>query len=600
MDKPADETKKEELVIPQIKPQENIIDPKEGIETTNSTVAPEKESILIPKEFVGQPDMASSVVETKPQEPNLKNLTPDQTKIKSKTRAKPIILGILGFVLLFIIYLALNGVNIYGKAKALVRAGNGLQTAVASQNIPGIKSEIGNTKTSLLKLKRSYGGVSWLKILPFIGSYIADGQRALKAGVYSLDALDITVVAIEPYVTTLGFGTGAEAEDGEKTTQERIDFVAKAIPSLVPQVEEISGKLALAEKELEGINPDRYPVRVAKNKVREPLSMGLDLFSEVSSFVTKGKPLLEVAPYLLGLDEKRTFLILFQNDKELRPTGGFMTAYSIMDVDKATFEPVSSNDIYNLDSKYKPVNPAPDPIVKYIKGPYILNRNIRLRDMNWSPDFPTVMREFLPEATKVGIGEVDGVIAMDTQLLVNLLEAIGPIGVPGFGNFSTEIEPKCNCPQVIYELESFADVEGPIVWDPVSGKIVYSPPNSDNRKKIIGPLMNSIMANALGQPKEKLPILFEGLFKSLTEKHVLLYLNDEKAQTGVEAFGIAGKIEDFDGDYLHINDANLGGRKSNLYVTQEVEQEYQIQKGEIVKTVTITYKNPEKYDGWLN
>jgi hypothetical protein len=221
--------------------------------------------------------------------------------------------------------------------------------------------------------------------------------------------------------------------------------------------------------------------------------------------------------------------------------------------------------------------------------------------MNWSPDFAESMKLVTDEAKSVGIRDIDGVIAVDTHLLVNLLNAIGPIGVPGYGNFSTNIEPKCNCPQVIYELESFADTEGPIVWDPVSGKIVYAPPNMDNRKKIIGPLMNSIMANALGQPKEKLARLANAVLTSLLEKHVLFYLYNEKAQAGVEAFGIAGKISDYDGDYLHINDANLGGRKSNLYVTQEVEQDIAVGKdGTVEKTVTITYKNPEKHDGWLN
>jgi hypothetical protein len=45
----------------------------------------------------------------------------------------------------------------------------------------------------------------------------------------------------------------------------------------------------------------------------------------------------------------------------------------------------------------------------------------------------------------------------------------------------------------------------------------------------------------------------------------------------------------------------LGGRKSNLYVTQSVEQDYSIGKGGYIeKTVVITYSNPEKQDGWLN
>ena len=45
----------------------------------------------------------------------------------------------------------------------------------------------------------------------------------------------------------------------------------------------------------------------------------------------------------------------------------------------------------------------------------------------------------------------------------------------------------------------------------------------------------------------------------------------------------------------------MGGRKSNLYVKHEVGQEIEIEKGGgIVKTITLTYNNPEKHDGWLN
>lgn len=119
--------------------------------------------------------------------------------------------------------------------------------------------------------------------------------------------------------------------------------------------------------------------------------------------------------------------------------------------------------------------------------------------------------------------------------------------------------------------------------------------------------MNSILANAMGQPKEKLAPLFSAMLNSVMEKDVLFYLNDPKVQKAVTDFGIGGAIYDanaikvYDGDYLHINDANLGGRKSNLYSTEDVEQEVKIAgDGTVTKTLTITYKNPEKQDGWLN
>lgn len=519
------------------------------------------------------------------------------------TKKKKIVLGVLIGLALLLVITVIPGLVVFQRAMKLKASVNVLIAAAKSQNLSEISNEIGNTKTSLKSLKSSYKLISWIKFIPFLGIYANDLGHALNAGEYGLDTGEVFLSAVEPYADILGFnGQKEEAGDGTKTAQERIDFIVKSIPSLIPKIDEISLNVSKIRTELDEINPEQYPVRVGKNEVRVKVKRGLELFDEGATFVTNGKPLLEAAPYLLGIDGERQYLILFQNDKELRPTGGFLTAYSIMKVNQAKFTPVFSNDIYNLDAKYKPTLPAPDPIVKYLKGPYILSKNLRLRDMNWVPDFEESMKVFIEEADKVGLEKVDGVISVDTQVLVYLLDALGRIGVPGFGNFSTEIEPKCNCPQVIYELESFADIEGPVVWDPAgTGKIIYAPANYDNRKKIIGPLMNSILANALGQPKDKLPKLFEAAFKSLTEKHVLFYLFDEKAQEAVKSFGIAGTIKDFDGDYLHINDANLGGRKSNLYVTQEVEQEFWIGKdGNIEKTVIITYKNPEKYDGWLN
>ena len=523
--------------------------------------------------------------------------------VSPKPRRKGLLIA-LGVVGIILIYLSLSSLIVYSKATQLKKTVSALMVAGKSQDLVKIKSELVNTKSSLKALKSSFVIISPFRIVPFLGSYISDASHLINAGLYGMDFSDIVLTTIEPYSDLLGLTGGKDNAigDGTKTAKDRIDFIVKSIPDLIPNIDKISAKTALIEKELSGINPERYPVRIGKTEVRSKVKSGLELFREAASFVTNGKPLLEAAPYLLGIDSERTYLLLFQNDKELRPTGGFMTGYSIMKVNKGAFSPVSSSDIYNLDAKYKPTIVAPDPIIKYLKGPYALSNKLRLRDMNWSPDFAESMKQFTEEAKTVGITGIDGIISVDTQVLVYLLDAIGKIGVPGFGNFSTEVDPRCNCPNVIYELESFADVEGPVVWDPDgSGKIIYAPANYDNRKKIIGPLMNSILANAMGQPKDKLPKLFEAGFKSLVEKHVLFYLFDSKTQDSVSSFGIAGIIKSTNGDYLHINDTNLGGRKSNLYVTNEISQEFSVGKdGYVEKTLTLTYKNPMKQDGWLN
>ncbi|OGM18320.1 hypothetical protein A2686_03125 [Candidatus Woesebacteria bacterium RIFCSPHIGHO2_01_FULL_38_10] len=513
-----------------------------------------------------------------------------------------------GIVLvIFLFFISLSGIWAYSYFKKVEVVGASvlnLKLAFEEQDIDKVKQELANTEKSFQNLKNAYKTILWMKSVPWLGEYINDGQHGLNGASYGLEALKIVVEVVEPYSDIIGFVKDSEqAKSGQETAQDRLDFVIKTIPEVVPKADKLIEKVKLVKVEIDEIDPTDYPEELAGKKIRLRIEKVMELISLGSDLLEKSKPLLEASSYLLGVDSERKYLILFQNDKELRPTGGFITAYSIAKVKNAKFEAVESSDIYNLDSHYTPSLTAPEPLIKYLKGPYILSRKYRLRDINWSPDFEESMRLFTQEAEKVGIKNVDGVIGVDTQLLVNILNVIGPIGVPGYGEFSTKIISDCNCPQVIYELESFADIEGPVVWsENEPGKIVFAPPNYDNRKKIIGPLMNSVLANALGQPKDKIPQLAEAILRSLIEKHVLFYLTDEKAQAAVESFEIAGKLKDnYQHDFLFINDANLGGRKSNLYVKEEVLQEVEIGKdGSVVKTLTITYNNPEKYDGWLN
>ena len=536
-----------------------------------------------------------------------KNNRFDESVVGNETKKKGGVVKVLMFALIFVFVLL--GIQsfllfrVYGKGIALKKAGEKLIESFKLRDLSMVNSEMSNTKNRLTEFESSFGSVAWMKIIPYFGKFFDDTNHFIEAGKHGIDSLEVGLVAAEPYMDLIGFTNGEDSagKSGE-TAQDRLNFIIKTLPSLVPRMDELAGKMDLFEKEISEIDPGDYPDNIAGYEVGATIRGVVEYSKTTSDIIRNAKPLLEISPYIMGVDEERTYLVIFQNDKELRPTGGFITAYSIAKVINGNFEPTASDDIYNLDNKYTPTLDAPQPIIDYIKGPYTLSSNLRLRDMNWSPDFSESMDLFSEEIRKAGIDEIDGIIAVDTQVLVNLLNVLGPIEVSGYGKFSTEIIPECNCPQVIYELESFADIEGPIVWsENEPGKIVYAPENYDNRKKIIGPLMNSVLSNTLGQPNEKIPALFDATIKSLFEKHVLFYLNEEKAQEAIEKFGIGGVIMHFDGDYLHINDANLGGRKSNLYVTQEVAQEISIdQNGEVTKILTITYKNPEKHDGWLN
>ncbi len=524
--------------------------------------------------------------------------------IKISKKALKIFGVIVIILVIFGLAIGIPGTIIYGKAKVLNSDYEIIKGGLAKQNINDIKTGIAKFKTDLGSFGSSYNLLAWTRFIPVLGNYWKDGSAAIKGGQYAIDAAQLGIAAAEPYADIIGFtgDTSKKAKNAEENANNRVEFIVSTIKDVIPKVDAISQKALLAKEQFDQIDPNRYPGSLFGKPVRDQLRKALELVDQGTELISQSKPLLESAPYLMGIDSPRTYLVLFQNDKELRPTGGFITGYSVMTIDKGKVSPVSSNDIYNLDKAYSPSIKAPDPIIKYIKGPYTISTGLRLRDMNFNPDFKLSMETFLAQAQKAGIGKVDGVIAVDTQVLVKLLNVLGNVGVPGYGNFNTEIVAECNCPKVIFELESFADVEGAVVWDQNDPtKIIFAPANYYNRKEIVGPLMNSVLRNAMGQPKEKLPGLFQAAWESLTEKHVLFYMLDSQAQAGIESFNIGGRVRDYEGDYLLVADANLGGRKSNLYVTNEVEQDINISgDGSVTKTLTLTYKNSQGYDGWLN
>lgn len=568
--------------IPQIKPQ-SILDPPKLTPQTNEPVIQEVES------------SAGKIELPKP----TRKFRKRALKFLSVFAVFLLVVFVLGGVLI-----GIPGMRVYKSGIVLAAQAQKLQASVDTQDISKVRAELEVLKKDLANFSGAYKGLAWMKVLPKVGMYWKDGEAGINAGKYGIETAEMFINTIEPYADIIGFAgaNSKEAKSGEDTANDRVEFIIQTIEDVLPKMDEITQKALLAKTELEKIDPSRYPVEFRGKQIRPKLQKAIELAHDGTTMLSQSKPLMEAAPYLLGIDGERKYLLLFQNDKELRPTGGFITAYSVMRVNNGKLNQVSSSDIYQLDNKYKPSIKADKPVIDYLKGVYAVSPNLRLRDMNWSPDFRSSMELFSEEAQKAGLSGYDGIISVDTYVLVKLLDVLGEIGVPGFGNFSTKTDARCNCPQVIYELESFADVEGPVVWDQNDPtKIIFAPKNYDNRKKIVGPLMNSVLANALGQPKEKLAGLFQAGWESVTEKHVMLFLFDEKAQAGAEGFNIAGRIKEYDGDYLHINDANLGGRKSNLYVSQEVHQEISIARdGSIEKTVEITYKNPQDFDGWLN
>lgn len=490
-------------------------------------------------------------------------------------------LGVILFLVLTIgAYGFFTAKSLMPSVNALQETGSKLSTAFQNQDLAAAKLEVKVLDQQLADLNGKYQKVRWTNIIPFLGNYSKDGQHALNAGKSLVKAIDTLIVSVSPYADLLGFKTAEATPSGQtpkaQSIEDRIVFMAQTLDKISPDLDKVGSDMTEAQKELDMINVARYPEKIAGKNVRSKISDIKSTVSESAQLLSQAKPLIKLLPDLLGNPNAKTYMILFQNDAELRPTGGFMTAYAFMKVTKGKIDLLSSYDIYDLDARFNKKVPAPDAVKKYLNETYL-----NLRNSNMSPDFKMSMDIFSKYYNEIpGVIRPDGIIAIDTQLPVEILKVIGPIGVGGWGNFSANIDARCNCPQVVYALEEIAD----------------RPTNTIKvgRKAVLGPLMHSMMANAMGSPKHLWPKLLNVALESIKQKHLLFYFFEDKTQIVAEDFNAAGRITPYSYDYLHVNDANLGGAKTDMFITREVEQEIESANGTVTKTVTISYNNPTK------
>ncbi len=445
--------------------------------------------------------------------------------------------------------------------------------ALKKQNVTLASTQLDQTKADLTETQNDLQAMSYLRFVPVANWYYSDANHLMNAGFDALGAARVLIDSIQPYADVLGLKGQGSFVGG--SASQRIETAVKTMGKITPNIDKISTYLVAAKTEIDAVDPNHYPGIGPGAKVKTDLQKVKTLTDEGVTFIDQAKPLIKILPQLLGEPNETKYLVIFQNDKELRPTGGFITAYAIFRLDQGVIHVDVSNDIYTLDATIPNKQPAPKPIAKYLDVPLF-----NLRDSNLSPDFITSMNTFYSMyKTSSSYEKVDGIIAVDTSALVSAMNILGDIQADGV-TFTTKTEPICDCPQVIYQLESFVDTR--------TNKVV------ENRKGIIGDLMYAIMSKAFSSsPKLYWGPLFQTMLTEASQKHILFYSFNKDAESGLEALNASGRILPFNGDYLHINEANFGGAKSNMFVSENVLQNYQTSSdGTITKTVTINYKNP--------
>lgn len=461
---------------------------------------------------------------------------------------------------------------------------------IKNQNLPALPEKIKFLQENLTNLDNEYQTLRIYQYLPFLKHYYGDGQIIFTLAHKSLNLAEQTIAVLLPYSDLLGFqGEGSFAGG---TTQDRIVLILETLEKIQPDLEEIEMKLREIEELSQKIDASRYPEELSGRVIRSEITSAQAQITQAVYTYSDYRPIVSELAKMAGAKETQKYLILFQNDNELRPTGGFLTAYSIVKIDKGQVIPEKSGDIYDLDLKFRQKIAIPEELGRYLTT----ERYWHLRDMNIYPDFKKSMETFYQYYQTVP-GEpddIDGIIAVDTQVLTWLLKVIGPVQIAGYGTFSAEVDKRCDCPQVVYALSE-------IITRP-------TPYLREDRKGVLGPLMSAILSKTYELDKAKFPELFTVATDSLKARHLQLYFIDENSQLAAEKIQAAGRLYQLNNnfknwqfgqnqDFLAIVDANLGGAKSNLFIDHDVKISVtKPENGFLTNTLEITYRNSAPAD----
>lgn len=534
-----------------------------------------------------EPESADAVMQDMTSESQETEKSGKSFSLKNLTKKQKILLGLGAIFLLTLTVAAVLGLYTYMVARTLMSQVKEAETigregylAFKDQNLPESENKLKALDEKLVEITASYHKLAFYKFVPFASKYYKDGEAGLAAAGKGLDAGLTTIEAITPYADVLGFSGEGSFEGG--SAENRVKLILQTLEKVTPQLDSIEADLEEAQSYLAEINPNDYPEKIRGKEIRSNIVMAKTGLDTAVTTLTEFRPIIEKMPEIAGATgQAKKYLILFQNDNELRPTGGFLTAYAVITLEDGVVTPNSSDDIYELDKRFNKKIPIPEELGKYLTTEKYWN----LRDMNISPDFKKSMQQFMENYYQVNTEELDGVIAVDTELLTNLVKIVGPIEVPGYGTFSAENDPHCDCPQIIYALSEIITRPTPYI--------------REDRKGVLGPLMRAILTKLYSSPRTYMADLFTAGLDAVKGRHLQVELFKDEDQQAVEAINAGGRMQAKNGveDFMAIIDANLAGAKSNLFINYEVLQEISApENGKITKTVTVTYKNNRKAD----
>jgi hypothetical protein len=459
------------------------------------------------------------------------------------------------------ILVVLGGIALYSSLGAygeLKTAKNLLLSAKASLE----KQDVQSAAASFAKAQNHFNkadsrleahkiSIGFLKIVPYAGTQIRAVDRFVQIGTH-LSKAGILLCGMVRGVP----GIDAASPQDNTSVGAMVDRLTKLGNDLAP----VEQELLSAQRESRAMKTG-WLIGSASGMKRElDQKLGATLGG-----LQKARKLMSALPSIVGAEgaPPKNYMVLQQDCYELRASGGLISTYGILQCSHdslklADYQRASTLSVGLADGEGIPPLPS--------LGGY---PTLRFWDAGWWPDFPETTSVLSKIWSNNGKAPVDGFIAIDPITIEYVLERIGPLELPEFGETVTAQ----NLTKLILHYYG------------VNQNVAFL-------KSLASHFFQKVAGSSPGQWVS----LGRAFARALAEKHMLLYFNDPAVQQNVSELDWSGEVKRSDGDYLMAVDSNIGGNtdyyKLNMWVKPKMSVEVTKQKDStLLHHVTYTFDN---------
>jgi hypothetical protein len=334
------------------------------------------------------------------------------------------------------------------------------------------------------------------------------------------------------------------------TLTEKIITWQGEIQKLLPKIKNLSAELNQVDPEI--LPADQQVVFSDAQEKLEKIYLGLNELNDFSDNLLA----------ILGYKYERRYLFIFQNNSEIRATGGFMGSLALVDIRDGQITKIEmpGGGTYDFQGGLLANLAAPYPL-------QLINFRWELQDSNWFFDFPTSAQKIAWFLEKSGGPSVDGVIAINATLMPKLLEKTAPIYLAEYGKTITAEN---------FLLETQKSVE--LEYDKVENK----------PKQFLADLAPIFISQIFDSEKTDILGVTQILKDGLNQKDILMYFNNPVWQEKISQYDWTGEIKSASRDYLAVVNTNIAGQKTDLKIKQVIDHNVEIKAdGSVIDTLII-------------